>query len=116
MFENRSGKNVLVFGGTGSIGKAVCAMMAAEGANLAFTCRSNRAGAEALAGELARDGQTILWDALANEDRTAVAAFTARVAQDDPVPAASVVPVVKTVPVPANDPVVRSNHESRKRP
>lgn len=82
MFEKRNGRNVLVFGGTGSIGKAICALMVAEGANLAFTCRSNRAGAEALAAELARDGQTILWDALANEDRAAVAAFTARMTEE----------------------------------
>lgn len=43
------GKKVLVFGGSGNIGQATCRLLAAEGAELAFTYFSNVAAAENLA-------------------------------------------------------------------
>ncbi len=42
----------LVTGGTGGIGGAVCRMLAARGADIAFTYRNNRSGADALIDQL----------------------------------------------------------------
>lgn len=81
-FEDRKGKVALVFGGTGAIGAAICRLLAAEGADVAFTCRANRAGAEALASELEGAGGRVVWGAVANEDAQAVAAFIERVAEN----------------------------------
>lgn len=81
MFEDRAGKVGVVFGGTGAIGRAVCSLMVQEGAQLAFTCRSNRAGAAALAADIGRDNQDVTWEAVENEDRLQVAAFMAKVVE-----------------------------------
>lgn len=82
VFEDRRGKTALVLGGTGAIGAAVCRLLAREGADLAFTCRANRAEAERLAAELESVGGRICWDAVANEDAGAVESFVQRVAED----------------------------------
>lgn len=42
----------LVTGGTGGIGGAVCRMLASRGADIAFTYRNNRSGADALVDQL----------------------------------------------------------------
>jgi len=43
------GKKILVIGGSGNIGQATCRLLAAEGAELAFTYFSNKSAAETLA-------------------------------------------------------------------
>lgn len=52
-FAQRPGVAVVI-GGSGGIGQAICRGLVREGAQVAFTYRSNRAGAEALAAELSQ--------------------------------------------------------------
>lgn len=47
----------LVVGGSGGIGQAVARSLAAHGSDVALTCRTRRAAAEALAAELAASGR-----------------------------------------------------------
>ena len=51
-------KNVIVFGGSGSVGRAVCAALTADGARVAFTYYRNESAATellaALPGSVAR--------------------------------------------------------------
>lgn len=68
-------KSVLVAGGTGGIGRAVCTTLAAEGLNVAFTYGRNHDGAAALADELAAAGVGSFFRAVALEDAAAVSAF-----------------------------------------
>lgn len=50
------GKTALITGGTRGIGKGICEVFAAQGANVAFTYRSSAQQAEALASELEKHG------------------------------------------------------------
>jgi 3-oxoacyl-[acyl-carrier protein] reductase len=45
-------RNVIVFGGSGAVGRAVCAALAADGARVGFTYHQNQAVAEKLRAEL----------------------------------------------------------------
>lgn len=47
---------ILVAGGTGGLGSAVCRQLSREGANIRFTYRSNESAAEALVAELTAGG------------------------------------------------------------
>ena len=50
-------RTALVIGGSGGIGRAVCAQLARDGFAVAIHFHHNRAAAEATAGEIARDGK-----------------------------------------------------------
>ena len=70
------GKRVVVTGGSSGIGRAIAKRCAAAGADVLFTYRSNRAGAEEAARELAASGRRILvqrTDIAREEDITALA-------------------------------------------
>ncbi|MEN2977777.1 SDR family oxidoreductase (plasmid) [Tistrella bauzanensis] len=73
-------KSVLVAGGTGGIGHAVCTALAADGFDVAFTYGRNHDGAETLAAELAAAGARHVYRAVPLEDAAAVAAFADHVA------------------------------------
>lgn len=81
-FEDRKGKVAIVFGGTGAIGSSICRLLVQEGADVAFTCRANRAMAGTLADDLGETDRRIIWDAVANEDAAAVLAFITRIADE----------------------------------
>lgn len=81
-FEDRRGRLAVIIGGTGAIGAAICRLLAGEGADIAFTCRANRSGAEGLAGELQGAGRRVWWDTVANEDAAAVEAFIGRAVEE----------------------------------
>lgn len=53
-----SGKRALVTGGSGDIGRAICRVLAAAGAEVAFTYFSNRDGADATSAAIAEAGGT----------------------------------------------------------
>lgn len=52
------GKTALITGGSRGIGKGICEIFAAQGANIAFTYRSSSQQADALTEELAKQGIT----------------------------------------------------------
>jgi len=70
------GKRVVVTGGSSGIGRAIAKRCAAAGADVLLTYRSNRAGAEEVARELAASGRRVLVqrsDVSREEDITALA-------------------------------------------
>jgi len=75
----RTGQAAVVVGGTGALGRAIALRLAAEGADVAFTYRSNAKGAQALAGEMDRLGVRSLGMAVAIENPAAVESYVAQV-------------------------------------
>jgi len=65
----------LVIGGSGGIGGAICAKLAARGAHVALSYRNNRDGADAAAQAVRAAGRTAEVGQLALEDPAAVQAF-----------------------------------------
>lgn len=63
----------LVVGGSGGIGRAICAKLAESGADVALTYRSNKKAANAVALEVAKTGQKATCYALSAEDAGSVA-------------------------------------------
>lgn len=72
---------LLVTGGTGAIGEAICRTAAREGADVAFTFGTRAEKAQQLAAELARAGRRCVYDRVPATDGAAVNAFCARVEQ-----------------------------------
>ncbi|WP_342640030.1 SDR family NAD(P)-dependent oxidoreductase [Rhodoligotrophos ferricapiens] len=72
----------LVVGGSGGIGRAVCLALAAEGCDVAFTYRSNKAAAGELVEALEAQGLRARSVALDLTDREAVRAAVDEVARD----------------------------------
>jgi len=77
----RTGQVALVIGGTGALGKGIALRLAAEGADIAFTYRSNADGAAALAAEITKLGRRCVSATVAVDDGAAVAAFVADAAK-----------------------------------
>jgi 3-oxoacyl-[acyl-carrier protein] reductase len=73
------GKVVLVTGGTGAIGAAICRVAAREGAKVAFTYRRNEAIATQLARELAQSNSGGLCAAIEATDAANIEAYVERV-------------------------------------
>lgn len=73
------GKVVLVTGGTGAIGSAICRVMAREGAQVAFTYRRNHAVADQLQKELAVQQRGGLCCAVEATDAPAIEQFVEQV-------------------------------------
>ncbi|MFD8424726.1 SDR family NAD(P)-dependent oxidoreductase [Streptomyces sp. NPDC059466] len=71
-FSNRSGA-AFVAGGTGGIGAAVVRTLAERGSDVAFTYRTSRAGADALASEVREHGRQVRALRLDLTDETATA-------------------------------------------
>ncbi len=65
----------VVLGGSGGIGRAIVERLASYGANVALTCRGNRAAAEEAAGEARAHGVTASVHRLALDEAGAVRAF-----------------------------------------
>lgn len=74
-------KTVLVSGGTGAIGSAICRAVAREGARVAFSYRKDAEGAHALAAELEAMGRPCLARQVDGRDGAAIAALVAEVEQ-----------------------------------
>lgn len=74
-----NGKVVLVTGGTGTIGAAICRTLAREGATVAFTYRRNRTRADELSQELSSQGRGGLSAPTEATDAAAIEAFVERV-------------------------------------
>ncbi len=74
-------KTVLVTGGTGAIGSAICRAAAREGARVAFSYRKDEAGASSLAAELGAGDGRCLARRVAGGDAAAIAAFVAEAEQ-----------------------------------
>jgi 2-hydroxycyclohexanecarboxyl-CoA dehydrogenase len=72
-----SGQVALVPGGSGGIGGAVAAALAEAGADIAITCRRNRARAEAVADRARALGRRAIVSAVDMTDRPAVAQWVA---------------------------------------
>lgn len=70
-----SNKVVLVTGGTGAIGEAICRTLAREGADVAFTYLRKKEKAEALAADLGALGRRCLFGKVDGCDSPAVQAF-----------------------------------------
>ncbi len=75
-------KVVLVTGGTGAIGTALCRKCAQYGADVAFTWRTRSEEAEALAGEVRSLGRRCLHGSVEAGDKAAVDAFVGRVEKE----------------------------------
>ncbi|WP_339949732.1 SDR family oxidoreductase [uncultured Albimonas sp.] len=71
----------VVIGGSGGIGRATCRALAAAGADVALTWRSNAEAGRAAAAEVEAEGRRAEASALDVTDRAAVAAFLERAAQ-----------------------------------
>jgi 3-oxoacyl-[acyl-carrier protein] reductase len=69
------GKVVLVTGGTGAIGAAICRVLAREGAKVAFSFRRNHAAADALGQDLSTQGKGGLFAAVEATDANAIEQF-----------------------------------------
>lgn len=67
MFEDRKGQVALVIGGTGALGSAVCELLAAEGADVAFTFRSSADTAVGLGARIEERGCRALFAPVAIE-------------------------------------------------
>jgi NAD(P)-dependent dehydrogenase (short-subunit alcohol dehydrogenase family) len=72
---------VLVTGGTGGVGRAVCATLAATGYDVAFTYNSNAQKATDLSATLKSDGAEVLAEAVKLNDATAVEDYVAAVSE-----------------------------------
>ena len=77
-----SGKVVLVTGGTGAIGAALCRKLASYGADVAFTYHRQGDAAAALGDALRALGRRCLCASVEAGDRAAVDAFVGRVEQE----------------------------------
>lgn len=80
--RERSGQVALVIGGSGGLGAAICNQLAEEGADLAFTYRSNEAAAGELADRLRPHDVRVLYAAVAIERSEEAEAFVEGVAQE----------------------------------
>ncbi|MER5409637.1 SDR family oxidoreductase [Streptomyces sp. NPDC002769] len=78
-FSSRSG-TAFVAGGTGGIGAAVVRTLAERGSDVAFTYRTSRAGADALAAEVREHGRQVLALRLDLTDEVATAAAVSEAA------------------------------------
>ena len=76
------GKNVLVTGGTGALGSAICRVVAREGGDVAFSWHRREAEAEALRGEIEAAGRRCLCGATDAGDGDGIRAFCARVEEE----------------------------------
>lgn len=74
-------RTVLVSGGTGAIGSAICRAAAREGARVAFSYRKDAEGARALAAELEAMGRPCLTRQVDGCDAAAIAALVAEAEQ-----------------------------------
>jgi 3-oxoacyl-[acyl-carrier protein] reductase len=74
-----SDRTVLVTGGTGSIGQAVCRTLAREGASIAFTYRRQADRARSLAAELEAAGRRCCFGQVEATDGKRIAAFVEEV-------------------------------------
>lgn len=72
---------VLVTGGTGGVGRAVCATLAVTGYDIAFTYNSNAQKAADLSATLKSDGAEVLAEAVKLSDPIAVADYVAEVSE-----------------------------------
>lgn len=72
---DRSGQVALIIGGTGALGAAVAKRLAEDGADIAFTYRSNTQKASALADHITSLGRRCHSAAVAIDDAQAVASF-----------------------------------------
>jgi 3-oxoacyl-[acyl-carrier protein] reductase len=72
---------VLVTGGSGAIGSAICRALSRQGASVAFTYRQNEARADELAQELERAGTACLAGRVEGTERPQVDAFVAQAEQ-----------------------------------
>lgn len=70
---------VVVTGGTGAVGSAVCGMLAGSGYDVAFSFHANAEKASALSSDLAAQGAATHFDSLKLADPDAVEAFFAAV-------------------------------------
>lgn len=69
-------KNILVTGGSGGIGSAICRAMAENGANIAFTYLSNQEKAEKLAEELKKSKVKVRFGRVKADDSQAISEFS----------------------------------------
>lgn len=76
------GLTILVSGGSGALGMAVCRVAAREGAQVAFTYHRGEERAQALATELEQGGTRVLSAQVEATDGKAVEAFVARVEKE----------------------------------
>ncbi len=72
-------KTVLITGGTGAIGSALCRIAAEQGASVAFTYHRNRETADELQGELERRGGRVIGRSVEATDGAEVTAFVEQV-------------------------------------
>lgn len=75
MPHRRDGEVAVVIGGTGALGRVICERLAAEGADIAFTFRTNAKAAADLQGQIAAAGRRCVMQPVAIEDDAQVARF-----------------------------------------
>ncbi|MBU0728933.1 MAG: SDR family oxidoreductase [Proteobacteria bacterium] len=70
-----SGKKALITGGTGGIGAAICRVLSASGADVAFTYHTNSQGAQDLADELSAPDKPCLFDRIEADQAAQIDGF-----------------------------------------
>jgi 3-oxoacyl-[acyl-carrier protein] reductase len=70
-----TGKNALITGGSGAIGKAICQTLVKEGANVAFTYYRNEENAKELEKEVNSAGRKCIYKKISSTDTREIHAF-----------------------------------------